>query len=1515
MKCLRQLRTVARGPVRGRPFRRNRLAHRRLRHEPLEERLPLALVVWDGGGDGVSWGDAANWDVNGVDQLPANGDDVAIEVPGLSPEIQYSNTQLVLSSLIAHENLTIQSGSLTIEGLGQFQASLSVATATFTADGPTASITAAHVVSIDGARLQALNGGSLTLPAVSFSGNSGSDSRFTANGTGSTINLPELSVLSGGQFIRTHYIEATDGGAIDLSGLTQITGGATQIVATGASSQIDLSSLTTFVDTNGNRGSLLEERSGGSILARNLVSLSAVTLKLNSQSTISTSQMVSLTDGEINVQGIAADFAALTNILNSTVIIAGGGTANLPQVASFHGSSLDVSGGVTLNLPNVVSYAGQSNPNTRFKASGAGTQLSLPNLTTISGGSFISTFFVQAHDGATLDLSAVHTITGGATQVVADGVDSQIDFSALTSFTDDNGNRASIIDENNGGSILAPELTTITAATLILDSDSSMDTSQITSVLEGAIHVHTINANLNALTNLTNSELKLSAGATTNIDQINSIQGASLIVEDGVTLVVPNVTSYASRSRDTTYFRARGAGSRLSFPHLTEMTGATFIGTHRVEALEGGIVDLSHVQSIPGELSAIVADGAGSVVDLSDTVSVNLGGGRQASLTANDGGLVRLANDLVDVNRLTVTLTTTGTIEAGILQLGTLAELRGNGTLTANVINSGKLFPGNGPGFQSIAGWFQQTSAGRIYVELAGLVPVSEFDQLMIQGDAMLDGTLDVSLINGFQPGEREEFDVINFGSVSGQFANLSGRSLTSGLVWDPGFSANAFSLTALPEMTIDDVTVLEGDAGSFQAVFEVHLSTSVSYDLFVNYHTVDDFAVAGKDYLAVADTLLVPAGSDSAQVSVPIIGDLGLERDERFFVVLENPVDVALGDTVASGTILNDDLVPAIEIADITELEPAIGARRFQLEVTLSAPAPDPVQVTYATSDQTATSGSDYESTSGSLSFKAASTRGLVSDGSLGEFHPTSNVTLPLPADGILNYSSVYIPPGVTVRFTRNAGNTPVILLSQGDILVEGTILVSANGRLGGPGGGDGGVKGVGIDVQGPGETGDGPSPGTGGGAMQDFVGSAGGAGGLATDGLNPVRWIGPLPGSGGSAVSFPEAICDRGGSGGGGGGGWFKFTALSGGDGGGGGGGIVAASSHGSILVHGAIRANGANGGTSFANAFGWGGPGGGGSGGIIDLQADSISISGILEATGGAGGGISTVPSNDPNFSSGADGGLGFIRLTTADLSVSGQIHGELISRDFDTRKLISVNVLADAPGEPDETFLVNLSAAVNALFGDDQAVATIIDSVAQPGDYNANGQFEVADLDALIAAIAAADAASEFDLTADGFVDLADRDAWLAIAGAANLPSGNSYLVADANLDGVVDGIDFITWNSHKFSESAAWSVGDFNADGFVDGQDFILWNANKFTSAFRAEPHGAELGQSTYLVCLSTIGDLRDDSKELAATKFRTDIFGMTANGWDPLNLGREVVRAGFFFSHDPALCVTPRNAG
>ncbi len=125
----------------------------------------------------------------------------------------------------------------------------------------------------------------------------------------------------------------------------------------------------------------------------------------------------------------------------------------------------------------------------------------------------------------------------------------------------------------------------------------------------------------------------------------------------------------------------------------------------------------------------------------------------------------------------------------------------------------------------------------------------------------------------------------------------------------------------------------------------------------------------------------------------------------------------------------------------------------------------------------------------------------------------------------------------------------------------------------------------------------------------------------------------------------------------------------------------------------------------------------------------------------------------------------------------------------------------------------------------------------------GDFDNDGSWDCADIDALVAEIAAGGTDLSFDMNGDGTVSAADvTDAsagWLAVGGANNpgaTNGGNAFLPGDANLDGVVDVGDFNIWNASKFTTTPAWCSGDFNADGSVDVGDFNVWNGNKFQSS-------------------------------------------------------------------------------
>lgn len=159
--------------------------------------------------------------------------------------------------------------------------------------------------------------------------------------------------------------------------------------------------------------------------------------------------------------------------------------------------------------------------------------------------------------------------------------------------------------------------------------------------------------------------------------------------------------------------------------------------------------------------------------------------------------------------------------------------------------------------------------------------------------------------------------------------------------------------------------------------------------------------------------------------------------------------------------------------------------------------------------------------------------------------------------------------------------------------------------------------------------------------------------------------------------------------------------------------------------------------------------------------------------------------------------------------------------------------------NAPPSPLEALMMSTPGDPNAPMGGvthgfhTYEIYDILQFTLAP-DFNGDRRFDCIDVDSLVMEIVAGTNNAAFDLTGDGMVDLGDLDEWRAFVGAANLPSGNSYLRGDANLDGSVDVRDFNVWNDNKFTVTAAWCSGDFNADGDVDEQDLNIWNEHKFT---------------------------------------------------------------------------------
>ena len=207
------------------------------------------------------------------------------------------------------------------------------------------------------------------------------------------------------------------------------------------------------------------------------------------------------------------------------------------------------------------------------------------------------------------------------------------------------------------------------------------------------------------------------------------------------------------------------------------------------------------------------------------------------------------------------------------------------------------------------------------------------------------------------------------------------------------------------PTISISDVTVAEGNTGFTNAVFTVTLSAPSVQDVLVGYSTLNGTAFFGQDYQRVlGSNVFIPAGATSATATIRVIGDFFIEPDEQFFVLLQNPQNATIADGQATGTITNDDSNGKLQFSSAT-YNATEDAGNVIISVARVDGATGIVTVDYATSNGTASAGSDYTSTSGTLTFNQGETSKtisipIVNDGVF-EADETVNITLSNPTGG----------------------------------------------------------------------------------------------------------------------------------------------------------------------------------------------------------------------------------------------------------------------------------------------------------------------------------------------------------------------------------------------------------------------------------------------------------------------------------------------------------------------------------
>jgi len=186
-------------------------------------------------------------------------------------------------------------------------------------------------------------------------------------------------------------------------------------------------------------------------------------------------------------------------------------------------------------------------------------------------------------------------------------------------------------------------------------------------------------------------------------------------------------------------------------------------------------------------------------------------------------------------------------------------------------------------------------------------------------------------LVNGDTTPETNETFLVNV-------TNVTGATVTDGR--GQGTIVNDDSA---PSLTVNDVSLNEGDAGTTTFTFTVSLSSpapggGVTFDIA----TADGTATAGSDYTTKSLTSqTIPAGSSTYSFDVVISGDTSAEANETFFVNVTNVTNAVVTDGQGQGTIRNDDASADLAITKTDGVTTATSGGSVTYTITASNAGP----------------------------------------------------------------------------------------------------------------------------------------------------------------------------------------------------------------------------------------------------------------------------------------------------------------------------------------------------------------------------------------------------------------------------------------------------------------------------------------------------------------------------------------------------------------------------------------------
>ena len=356
-------------------------------------------------------------------------------------------------------------------------------------------------------QITSLNGGTITIEGltVDFSKLASINGTSVYAESSANVSLPLVTSTTAPANVSVIY--EAQSSTLSMDALASYAG--TNLSLTAQNANLDLSSLASISVTQSDTISVTQNSTLE--LPTSLASLNLAFITLDGTSTLALSQLTSLTNSSLTLEGGTYSLPGLTDLDGSNLTVEDAGSLSLPKLAIYHGSTASF-------------YSSNS-----FEATGASSSLSLPILATIITTNQYYGLTIEAQSGGSVSLPALTVLSNSVsdTQVSlqSQGTGSVIDVSSLTTLIDYSSSNA-FLAVQSGGSLLDPLLTTLGNIRVLVDGTSpDFDYTQWTSLTNGSFSATGGQYNFAPVAPATQS--------------LSEIDGISFYASNGATISVP----------------------------------------------------------------------------------------------------------------------------------------------------------------------------------------------------------------------------------------------------------------------------------------------------------------------------------------------------------------------------------------------------------------------------------------------------------------------------------------------------------------------------------------------------------------------------------------------------------------------------------------------------------------------------------------------------------------------------------------------------------------------------------------------------------------------------------------------------------------------------------------------------------------------------------------------------------------------------------------------------------------